>query len=219
MEVKPITEEEAEYFSDQASTISTESEEIPYIHAKFIELFYEMDCNGTEAYLAAVAPKKIRRNSAATYACQLMKKYNLRSKRKDSRVGIKKKDIQRSPRNAEEMIRYVKKNLVAGIIDEREAWEKMTSLARNSTSEQVQFNASKELYAWIKEAKADITSNSLSEQDIVSLLIDAIGDLPAEKYLGVLRGARKKRHDLIARRAENLDVDAIIAEERRLAAQ
>lgn len=218
MEVKSITPEQAAEYSDRADTYATE-QEIPSLDAKFIEMFHKNGNNGTEAYLMAISPKKVKRKSAATYASALMGKYNLRSKQRNAQDKVKVRDIHHGPRGASEIISYVKKQYTAGIINEEEVWERMSMLARYSTSEQVQFNASKELYAWTREAKSELAASKMSEQDVVILLIESIGDLPKEKYYGVLRGVRARRQALIVRRNEVIDVDGIIANERRLASQ
>jgi len=219
MNVKPITTEQAAEFSDLADTIATEPTAVPDFDAKFIEMFHKLSNNGTEAYLAAIAPKKVKRSSARTYASRLMKKYNLRSKLADARNKVKVEARVKQPTQAEDVIRYVKKQFIAGTINEEEVWEKVSELARYSTNESVQLKANDTLMVWIKEAKQELSASALSEQDVVTLCIDTVSALSPEKYLGVLRGVRKKRQELIKKRTEVLDVDAIIAEERRLAAQ
>jgi hypothetical protein len=217
MEVTPLSSEQVEAFDDSINTFITEKN-IPPLDQKFIDMFRRFEGNGTEAYIAAIHPKKVKRSSAHVYASILMKKYGLISSRTKAVNSTVKPRIQ-GPRSAEEVVSYVKKQYQAGILDEKEVWDKMSFLSRYSASEQVQFNATKEMYEWVSKAKQEVASSSLSEQDVAYLCAEAISTLSPEKYKETLKIIRKKRHELIHKRAEVIDVDEIIAAERRQASQ
>lgn len=125
-------------------------------------------------------------------------------------VGTPNKHIARGV-HGDEMVLFAARQYKAGALTEEELWDQMYTLSREAIQESVRMAATDKLKSWYDLARADIKSSELSEQDIVTLLIGAISDLPREKYLAVLRGARAKRLDLIGRRTEVIDVDAEVA--------
>jgi len=168
--------------------------------------FYRKCGNATSAFLEVWPERGKNVSSARCSASNMVKKFNLKGKNSE----WFNRQIQNSREDIEsKIISHVKSMYIAGEIDENELFKRMSRLSSHAVSDQTRFVATKELRQWVREAKAEVEANKLSLMDIISLMINALSDLPKIKYIEVLKGARKKRMELIKERTIFFDPDKI----------
>jgi len=175
------------------------------------ELFKELylDCGNATAAWSKAYPEKcvgLKPSHIRVRAHYLLKKYKLKGKNyKKLRSDNKRVLLNAKP----EMVDYIKKQYEIGLLSEEELFKRMDSLSKHSTSDQTQFNATKEMRQWVREAKSEIEANKMSVLEVVPLMVDAISELTKEKYLKVLKGVRAKRHSINKEKNIIYDADVI----------
>lgn len=159
---------------------------------------YRIHGNATACVLKFFTERQWTNQQARTKGWLLVKKFNLKGRNKI--LTAKKHGIS-------DLVRYVEDKYKHGEIDEEELFSEMRNLAYHSTSDQTRFNALSRLKEWFTEARSEIEASKLSSIEIEQLMIDAMSNLPNNKYLGVLRGIREKRQKLIKERSIIYDPD------------
>jgi hypothetical protein len=154
-----------------------------------------------------------RNGSARTKGSMLTRKFNLGKygHKKRTKIFIKKnEEIEKSAA----IVEHTKKLYMAGAINEEDLFQRMDNLSRSSISDQARIIATREMREWLKEATAEVEANNLAMMDVVTLMVNALSDLPKSKYLDVIRKCRKRRQDLIYERTAKYDAEEIRQKER-----
>lgn len=176
---------------------------------KFIEKYLE--CGNASASVVYVWPDMAKNpQSARNKGSILVRKFGLKGKNLET---VKLQNRHRND-NAENAVEVIKRKYKQGLIDEEELYRRMDNLSKRSTSDQARFTATREMYAWLKEAKKEVEASRLSQLDIITLMVDSLSALPREKYKSVLRETRKKRQQVIKERIIVYDPDEIRQAER-----
>jgi len=165
--------------------------------------YYMNGQNATASALKAFPNKKFPNNYAAIVGGRLVRKFGLKSKRRDKKL-----------KESKDIVGYVVDKYKLGEITEEELYKEMKRLAFHSNSDQTRFNALARLKEWLAEATTEYEAAKLSMLDIVPLMTEALADLPRGKYIEVLLGVHKKRLSLNKERRARYDADLERKEER-----
>jgi len=184
---------------------------------RWIELFMQSG-NAYWAVLQAWPRLTTKSQSyARTKGSNLMKKFGLRGQSKRIRQELaaqnrlsKTADVEKSAA----IVNHTKQLYMSGAINEEELFSRMDKLSRNSISDQARIVATREIREWLKEAQSEVEANNLAMMEIIPLMVNALADLPKEKYAAVLKGCRAKRQKLIQERTAKYNAEEIRQKER-----